>query len=116
MTQAVTSQVVILDYGSQYTQLITRRVREVEVYSILLPGDATFKRVFEENKPTAIILSGGPNSVHVKGAPSVPDGFWEECEKRQIPVLGICYGMQLIVHCLGGKAVSYTHLRAHETG
>ena len=86
MTQAVTSQVVILDYGSQYTQLITRRVREVEVYSILLPGDATFKRVFEENKPTAIILSGGPNSVHVKGAPSVPDGFWEECEKRQIPV------------------------------
>ena len=103
MTQAVTSQVVILDYGSQYTQLITRRVREVEVYSILLPGDATFKRVFEENKPTAIILSGGPNSVHVKGAPSVPDGFWEECEKRQIPVLGICYGMQLIVHCLGGK-------------
>ena len=76
MTQAVTSQVVILDYGSQYTQLITRRVREVEVYSILLPGDATFKRVFEENKPTAIILSGGPNSVHVKGAPSVPDGFW----------------------------------------
>ena len=103
MTQAVTSQVVILDYGSQYTQLITRRVREVEVYSILLPGDATFKRVFEENNPTAIILSGGPNSVHVKGAPSVPDGFWEECEKRQIPVLGICYGMQLIVHCLGGK-------------
>ena len=61
MTQAVTSQVVILDYGSQYTQLITRRVREVEVYSILLPGVATFKRVFEENNPTAIILSGGPN-------------------------------------------------------
>ena len=103
MTHAVTSQVVILDYGSQYTQLITRRVREVEVYSVLLPGDASFKRVFEENDPTAIILSGGPNSVHVKGAPSVPDGFWEECEKRQIPVLGICYGMQLIVHCLGGK-------------
>jgi GMP synthase (glutamine-hydrolysing) len=85
MTSAVSSTVVILDYGSQYTQLITRRIREVEVYSILLPGDCTFERIFRDNTPSAIILSGGPNSVHVEGAPQVPDGFWNECERMGIP-------------------------------
>jgi len=93
--------VLVLDYGSQYTQLITRRVREICVYSVLVPGDVTKERVEYEN-PEVIILSGGPNSVHVDGAPTVFEGFFEYCEANKIPVLGICYGMQLIVKMLGG--------------
>lgn len=92
---------VVLDYGSQYTQLITRRVRELGVYSILLPGDADLKRI-ESHAPRVIVLSGGPNSVHVDDAPSVPEGFFEYCARESIPVLGICYGMQLLVQRLGG--------------
>ena len=94
--------VVVLDYGSQYTQLITRRVRELGVYSVLLPGDADMARITSHN-PSVIILSGGPNSVHVEGAPSVPDNFFDHCQTNSIPVLGICYGMQLIVQLMGGE-------------
>lgn len=60
----------------------------------------------KENSPQAIILSGGPNSVHVEGAPRLPEGFFEYCSAENIPVLGICYGMQLIVHTLGGEVQS----------
>ena len=84
--------VVVLDYGSQYTQLIARRVRELGAYSVLLPGDATAARI-ASHAPKAIVLSGGPNSVHAEGAPSVPKEFFEYVEERKIPVLGICYGM-----------------------
>ncbi|EEH52370.1 uncharacterized protein MICPUCDRAFT_29652 [Micromonas pusilla CCMP1545] len=97
--------VVVLDYGSQYTQLITRRVRELGVYAVLLPGDVDMKRITDLN-PKVIILSGGPNSVHVEGAPTVPDTFFDHCESHSIPVLGICYGMQLIVQKLGGEVKS----------
>ena len=55
------------------------------------------------HSPTVVILSGGPNSVHVDGAPTVPPGFFEHCVGANIPILGICYGMQLIVQCLGGE-------------
>ncbi|KAG7670965.1 hypothetical protein KSW81_004393 [Nannochloris sp. 'desiccata'] len=92
---------LVLDYGSQYTQLIARRVRDNGVLSVLLPGDVTMVRIQETN-PKVVILSGGPNSVHVEGAPRLPDGFFDYCEENSIPVLGICYGMQLIVHTLGG--------------
>lgn len=93
--------VVVLDYGSQYTQLIARRVRELGAYSVLLPGDADMARI-EALKPKAIVLSGGPNSVHVEGAPTVPDGFFERVAETSTPVLGVCYGMQLLVQRLGG--------------
>ncbi|GAB4817296.1 hypothetical protein N2152v2_004342 [Parachlorella kessleri] len=93
---------LVLDYGSQYTQLIARRIRENGVLSMLMPGDATMERI-RSVQPKVVILSGGPNSVHVEGSPRVPEGFFEYCQENSIPVLGICYGMQLIVHQLGGE-------------
>ena len=66
--------VLILDYGSQYTQLITRRVRELGIYSVILPGDVSLERIRSFN-PSAVILSGGPSSVYDDGAPTLPDGF-----------------------------------------
>jgi GMP synthase (glutamine-hydrolysing) len=96
------SAILVLDYGSQYTQLIARRIREIGMFSILFPGDSSMDRIISAN-PKVIILSGGPNSVHLEGSPKVPESFFEYCEANKIPVLGICYGMQLIVHLLDGK-------------
>jgi GMP synthase (glutamine-hydrolysing) len=98
------STVIILDYGSQYTQLIARRVRELEIYSVILPGDSTLERILSFS-PHAVILSGGPNSVYAPGAPSLPSGFLEAQEKSKLPVLGICYGMQLLAKDLGGQVI-----------
>ncbi|GIL72048.1 hypothetical protein Vretimale_551 [Volvox reticuliferus] len=100
--------VLILDYGSQYTQLITRRVRELCMFSMLFPGDASLERIKSAN-PHVVILSGGPNSVHVEGSPRVPEGFFEYCAENKIPVLGICYGMQMITHLLGGEVKPAVH-------
>ena len=93
---------VILDYGSQYTRLIARRARELGVYSVIVPGDASLETVLAHS-PKAIVLSGGPNSVYEEGAPGLPDGLLEAQARLNIPVLGICYGMQLMVHALGGR-------------
>jgi len=89
--------VVILDYGSQYSQLITRRVRECGVYGELMPHDAAWDDVAKLH-PKAIILSGGPNSVYADDAPALPDWVLDQ----NLPVLGICYGMQLLARALGG--------------
>ncbi len=89
--------VVVLDFGSQYSQLITRRVRECGVYCELMPHDATWDDVARLD-PKGIILSGGPASVYAEGAPQLPD--WVLA--RKLPVLGICYGMQLLARALGG--------------
>ena len=87
----------VLDFGSQLTQLIARRLRELNVYSELFPFDTPLSKI-QEMKPAGIILSGGPNSVHEKGAP-----LRSVRELQEIaPVLGICYGMQLIAQELGG--------------
>ena len=94
----VQNGVVILDFGSQYTQLIARRCRELGVFSELLPFDTSIKDI-EARKPAAIILSGGPNSVDEPGAPVRDVRPLLEIA----PVLGICYGMQLLAHELGGK-------------
>ncbi|MBV8761718.1 MAG: glutamine-hydrolyzing GMP synthase [Deltaproteobacteria bacterium] len=92
--------VLVLDFGSQYTQLIARRIREQSVYCEIHPytlgADLAKIRAMA---PLGIILSGGPNSVYDEGAPHVPAGLWE----LGIPVLGICYGAQLTAHLLGGK-------------
>src|SRR5687768_10364699 len=89
--------VVVLDFGSQYSQLIARRVREAGVYSILLPWDTPWDEV-ARLRPKGIILSGGPASVYDEGAPSLPTWVLNE----DVPVLGICYGMQLIANTLDG--------------
>ena len=94
--------VVILDYGSQYTQLITRRVRELGIFSKILPADISMSRI-EELAPKALILSGGPSSVYDEGAPVLPHGFLEYTRKNSVPILGICYGMQLLAQSLGGQ-------------
>ena len=89
---------VILDFGSQYTQLIARRVRELHVYSEILPHDATQEEIVRLN-PRGIILSGGPASVYDEGAPTLPEFLLD----LGVPVLGICYGMQLLAYRLGGR-------------
>jgi GMP synthase (glutamine-hydrolysing) len=94
----MTDAIVILDFGSQYTQLIARRVRELRVYSEILPHDASRDEIARVN-PRGIILSGGPASVYDEGAPALPDFLLD----LHAPILGICYGMQLLAHALGGR-------------
>ncbi len=98
-----TSAVVILDFGSQYTQLIARRVRELRVYCEIHPCTLSLQEI-RDLEPRALILSGGPASVFASGAPTVDAGVFE----LGIPVLGICYGMQLTVHLLGGEVEKAT--------
>ena len=88
----------MLDYGGQYSQLIARRVRDCGVFSELLPSHTPLAEI-ERRKPRGIILSGGPASVYAEGAPRLERGLLE----LSVPVMGICYGMQLLVHELGGK-------------
>jgi GMP synthase (glutamine-hydrolysing) len=91
-------QIVILDFGSQYTQVIARRIRECNVYSTILRYDTPAVQI-AALKPSGIILSGGPSSVYAKGAP-LPD---KTIFQLGVPVLGICYGVQIFAHFLGGK-------------
>lgn len=91
------STVLVVDFGAQYAQLIARRVRELSVYSEIVPNRITAAEI-AERAPAAIILSGGPASVHVEGAPSLDAAIFE----LGIPILGICYGAQLIAQQLGG--------------
>jgi GMP synthase (glutamine-hydrolysing) len=93
-------KILILDFGSQYTQLIARRVREAHVYCELHPFDMDLKAI-REYSPQGIILSGGPKSVYDAEAPAVEEALFD----LGIPVLGICYGMQLLARHFGGKVV-----------
>jgi GMP synthase (glutamine-hydrolysing) len=91
-------EVVVLDYGGQYSQLIARRIRDCGVFSELLPHHVGLEEV-AKRKPRGIVLSGGPASVYAPGAPRLERGLLD----LGVPVLGICYGMQLLVHELGGR-------------
>jgi GMP synthase (glutamine-hydrolysing) len=90
--------VLVVDFGAQYAQLIARRVRELHVYSEIVPRSMPAAEMLARN-PKAIILSGGPASVHVDGAPGVDPGVYE----AGVPLLGICYGAQLVARDLGGE-------------
>ncbi|MES1025430.1 glutamine-hydrolyzing GMP synthase [Gloeocapsa sp. BRSZ] len=92
--------IVILDFGSQYSELIARRIRETQVYSEVVSYRTTVEQLQQLN-PKGIILSGGPNSVYDVGAPQCDPQVWE----LGIPILGVCYGMQLMVNQLGGNVV-----------
>ena len=107
--------VVVVDFGSQYSHLIARRVRESHVYCEIVPYDAPWERVAHLN-PRGIILSGGPSSVYEPDAPMAPQWVLD----RNIPVLGICYGLQLLAHQLGGNVVAgttreYGHAVLHQS-
>ncbi len=94
-------RILILDFGSQYTQLIARRVREIGVYCEVRAFDITDEELTAFN-PKGIVLAGGPESVTQLGGPRAPDGLFE----RNIPILGICYGMQTMAEQLGGRVAS----------
>ena len=97
--------ILILDFGSQYSELIARRIREADVFSLVVSNFISIKEIQDIN-PKGIILSGGPNSVYEDNAP--------KCDAKifnlGIPVLGICYGMQLMVKELGGTVLSLIHI------
>ena len=96
--KSVNEGVVVIDFGSQYSHLIARRIRELKVYSMVAQSKSTWDSVKHLN-PKGVILSGGPASVYEEGAPRIPDWVFEQ----HLPVLGICYGMQAMVHQLRGK-------------
>src|SRR6185369_16157178 len=97
---SIVETILVLDFGSQYTQLIARRIREANVYSEVVPFNVSLDTI-RQHQPRGLILSGGPDSVYEAGAPA--------CDRRiydlGIPILGVCYGMQLFAKDLGGKVV-----------
>ena len=107
-TQITEDRILILDFGSQYSQLIARRVREAGVYSEMYAYDMSPEAI-QAFKPKGIILSGGPESVHIDGSPRAPQIVFE----LGVPVLGICYGFQTMSEQLGGKVEAGT---VHEFG
>jgi len=94
----MSDKILVVDFGGQYTQLIARRVREVGVYSEILPFDAPPEKI-AALAPKGIILSGGPESTVETGSPQIADALLA----AKKPVLGICYGQQLMAHLLGGQ-------------
>lgn len=104
------SKILILDFGSQYTQVIARRIRELQVYSEIVRFDISSKEVIDL-APNGIILSGGPASVYDKGAPQIDPGIFS----LGIPVLGICYGLMQMAHHLGGQ-VQFSGRREYGSG
>jgi GMP synthase (glutamine-hydrolysing) len=99
-----TQSIVVLDFGAQYSQLIARRVREQNVFSVVLPCNSSIDQI-KKQSPVGIILSGGPSSVYDKDAPAADPGVFE----LGVPVLGICYGLQFMAHALGGKVRAAKH-------
>lgn len=99
-------KIIILDFGGQYCHLIARRVRDLGVYSEIYPYDISVKKL-RALHPKGIILSGGPNSVYEEGSPQLSEEFYEYIFKEKVPVLGICYGLHLIIHQLKGTIESH---------
>ena len=113
MTGAERETIIVIDFGSQYSLLIARRIRESQVYCELVPHDIPWEKIAPLN-PKGFILSGGPASVYEPEAPLAPAYIYE----KNLPILGICYGMQVITHQLGGKVTpaakrEYGHAMLH---
>jgi GMP synthase (glutamine-hydrolysing) len=96
------SQIIVVDFGGQYCHLISRRVRDLGVYTEILPYTASLDQ-FRALNPKGIILSGGPASVYEEGAPTILKSFLDFCMQQKINILGLCYGHQLLAYVLGGK-------------
>ena len=94
--------VLIIDFGSQVTQLIARRLRELNVYCEIHPFDRIHDKFLKKFNPKAIILSGGPASVLNDNAPKPPSSIYD----LEVPILGICYGQQVMMQMLGGSVIS----------
>jgi GMP synthase (glutamine-hydrolysing) len=95
--------IIVLDFGGQYTHLISRRVRELGVYSDIHVYDVSIEELEKNLDVKGIIFSGGPNSVYDEGSPLVSKELFSWCEEKRVPILGICYGHQLIAHVFGGS-------------
>jgi len=100
--------IIVLDFGSQYTQLIARKLRESGIYCEIVPYSTTAEEI-KSKKPQGIILSGGPASVYARDAYKIDNKIWD----LKLPMMGICYGMQLITHHFGGEVIPADH---HEYG
>ena len=100
----IPKSIIVLDFGSQYTHLIARRIRELGVYSEILPFDYPLSKLVKLD-PAGIVFGGGPISVYAKGAPTISKRVYD----LGIPILGICYGMQITAHLLGGKVKKGKH-------
>ncbi|MCE2463892.1 MAG: glutamine-hydrolyzing GMP synthase [Dehalococcoidia bacterium] len=112
--EGVLEGIVIVDFGSQYSRLIARRVRDLKVYCEIVPPDSTWDQIASIN-PKGVILSGGPSSVYEGDAPLAPPWVYG----NSLPILGICYGMQVLVHQLGGRVApglqrEYGHAVLHQ--
>ena len=104
-------RILILDFGGQYDQLIARRVRELRVYCELRPCSISLEEI-KAFRPSGIIFTGGPHSVYEEDAPTVDPGVFD----LGVPILGICYGCQLMAHLLGGEVVPAQSASAREYG
>ncbi|MCL6501143.1 MAG: GMP synthase (glutamine-hydrolyzing), partial [Pirellulales bacterium] len=100
MSDLEREMVIVLDFGGQYSQLIARRIRELKVFCEMLPFNTPLPEIKSKN-PRGIVFSGGPSSVYEDGAPSCDPAIYD----LGIPILGICYGMHLMAHQLGGVVV-----------
>ena len=98
MSKTKLQTVAVIDFGSQYTQLIARRVRELNIYSKIFKHDISINELLENNIQS-IILSGGPSSVYDKNSPKLNNKILD----MGIPILGVCYGLQLLIYNMGGK-------------
>ncbi len=104
IVDSISSKVLILDFGSQYTQLIARRVREMNVYAEIIPYFESIENIKKHN-PSAVILSGGPSSIYEENSPQIANDIFN----LNVPVLGVCYGLCVIVNAFGGKIEGSSH-------
>lgn len=94
--------ILVVDFGGQYNQLIARRIRDLNIYCEVVPYNKALKEIENRKNIEGIIFTGGPNSVYEESAPKIEREIFE----KNIPILGLCYGMQIMAHILGGEVVN----------